>query len=93
MVRSTDFRTEMELADLPPSQQLCYLKRAIPEDGSDLLKHGDVTSVEEAWEQLAKHYQPKRSYTEVQEEFLKIKQKPGEEIDNLAARLMRFTRY
>ena len=88
---SRDFREEMEVANMLPSQQLCYLKRAIPEEGANLLRYGNVRDIGHAWEMLTKHYHPLQSYTEVQEEFLNIRQRPDEAIDTLTARLMSYT--
>ena len=86
-----DFKREMDLSSLQPHRQLLRLKRIIPEDGLDLLKHHDTVDIQAALVLLAKHYKPERDFTEIQEDFLKMKQKPDESLDNLAARLIDYS--
>ena len=82
-----EFLNEMQLLDVPLNKQLLYLRRAIPEDGQALIRAPRVENLAEAILVLTKLYQPPRSSVEIQADFLEIKQKKGESLRNLAARL------
>jgi hypothetical protein len=82
-----EFLNEMELLDVSPSKQLLYLRRAVPEDGQALIRSPRVSTLSEAITVLKKLYQPPRTSVEIQSDFLEIKQKEGESLRNLAARL------
>ena len=82
-----EFLNEMELLDVIPSRQLLYLRRAVPEDGQALIRSPRVTGLTEAIAVLKRLYQPPRTSVEIQSDFLEIKQKEGESLRNLAARL------
>lgn len=82
-----EFLNEMQLLDVPLNKQLLYLRRAIPEDGQALIRAPRVDTLTEAIIVLTKLYQPPRSSVEIQADFLEIKQRKGESLRNLAARL------
>ena len=87
-----EFRDLVMLADLKPSQQLLYLKQAVPEEAKKMLYQHKVETVERALDMLTELYEPEKDYWTAIQELQKITQQPGERLRVLAGRIRSATR-
>jgi len=78
----------MTAAGVRQSTQLIYLKRALPEDGAELLSLNQCDSLESAWKLLEARYDPDQRSVEVMTDFISMKQVTKESLDHFVARLM-----
>ena len=83
----TEFKAEMEMADILPSLQLAHLKRSIPEEGCRLLQHRQAETLREALDTLEVLFYHKKDVVAVQKSFLAIQQHIGEDLASLVGRL------
>ena len=75
------------MAEVRPSHQLSYLKRALPEEARRVLLQSHIRTVGEAWQVLEELYDPPKDTSRLLADIEAITQKPGEKMMLLAGRI------
>lgn len=81
------FLSEMSIFDIKPSEQLMYLRRAVPEAAQPLIAVGQVDHINDALRVLKSLYHQEKDVLEIQEDLMSIRQKEGESFSQLSGRL------
>ena len=82
-----DFQETVEMAGLGSSQQLAYLKKALPEVARRVLLQSHIRTLDAAWQVLEELYDPPKDTSLLLATIEAITQEPGEKLRVLAGRI------